>query len=76
MGVEPTSQAWKASIIAVIRQPQIYSCNIDKSIYFQPIASSYKWRIIKESNFFEVTLIYNNEYITKINVPRVRVELT
>ena len=27
MGVEPTSLAWKASIIAVIRQPQIYSCN-------------------------------------------------
>ena len=76
MGVEPTSQAWKASIIAVIRQPQIYSCNIDKSIYLQPIASSSGWRIIKESNFFEVTLIYNNEYITKINVPRVRVELT
>ena len=76
MGVEPTSLAWKASIIAVIRQPQIYSCNIDKSIYLQSIASSYKWRIIKESNFFEVTLIYNNEYITKINVPRVRVELT
>ena len=76
MGVGPTSQAWKASIITVIRQPQIYSCNIDKSIYLQPIASSYKWRIIKELNFFEVTLIYNNEYITKINVPRVRVELT
>ena len=24
MGVEPTSLAWKASIIAVIRQPQLY----------------------------------------------------
>ena len=75
MGVEPTSQAWKASIIAVIRQPQIYSCNIDKSIYLQPIASSSGWRIIKESNFFEVTLIYNNEYRTKINVPLIRIEL-
>ena len=74
MGVEPTSQAWKASIIAVIRQPQIYSCNIDKSIFATNCIIL--WRIIKESNFFEVTLIYNNEYRIKINVPRVRVELT
>ena len=30
----------------------------------------------KRIELFEVTLIYNNEYIAKINVPRVRVELT
>ena len=36
MGVEPTSLAWKASIIAVIRQPQIYSCNMRIKYFKDP----------------------------------------
>ena len=42
MGIEPTSSAWKAEVIAIIRHPRLYSIKMVTRTGFEPVNACVK----------------------------------